>query len=140
MSDPTAGVARSLPARATLMVGAIETEYLRCGAGAPVLVLDPVLAAAVRVGRVPAEWARHRLIVPERATIDALALPAADALHAAVHAPFATWLRGMIDGLGLAALIVVVSTPLVDEVRRFAAENPGEIERVVVATSVAARG
>lgn len=130
MSDQAEVIARALPARATLMVGAVETEYLRCGAGEPVLVLDPALAAAVRAGRVPARWQANRLFVPERTTIDALAMRVTDEARGAVRAPFERWLRGMIDGLGLSATTVVVSRSLEDEVRRFAAAHPGEIVRV----------
>ncbi len=130
MSDQPEVVARALPARATLMVGAVETEYLRCGGGDPVIVLDPGLAAAVRAGRVPARWQANRLFVPERTTIDALAMRVTDEARGAVRAPFERWLRGMIDGLGLSAITVVVSRSLECEVLRFAAAHPGEIVRV----------
>lgn len=138
MSDHAEAVARALPARATLMVGAVETEYLRCGAGEPVLVLDPTLASAVRAGRVPARWRANRLVVPERTTIDTLATHSTDELRNVVRAPFDTWLRGMIDGLGLSAITVVVSPALEGEVRRFAAAHAGEIVRVEVGVGVSA--
>ncbi len=115
---------RAAPARAALTVGSVETEYVRCGSGPPVLVLAPALAAEVERGRIPEAFRAHRLIVPTRTTIDALAMPASGA-------PFARWLRGMIDGLGLDQLTVVVSHALADEVRRFSAANPGEIVDVI---------
>lgn len=114
---------RATPARAALTVGSVETEYLRTGAGRPVLILTPAIAAAVERGRIPDSLRDCRLIVPTRTTIDALAMPADGA-------PFAHWLRGLIDGLGLDRLTVVASLALADEVRRFAAANPGEIVEV----------
>lgn len=128
LNEPHLDGARAMPARASVTVGAVETEYLRVGAGTPVLVLDHALAAAVRRGEVPGAWRAHRLVVPERTTIDALAAPADG--HGPT--PFDAWLRGMIDGLGLAACTVVASAPLAAEVLRFATRHPDEVVRVLV--------
>lgn len=113
--------------RASLCVGAVVTEYLRAGTGPAVLILEPWLAAAVREGAVPGEWRSHRLIVPMHATLEALAAPA----NGGASTAFNAWLRGFIDGLGLSELNVVVTPALEGEVRRFAAEHPDEIARIV---------
>lgn len=113
--------------RAVLTVGAVETEYLRCGSGPPALVLSPALAAAIEAGDVPPAWRGMRLIVPVHTTIEALATPAESA-RSAVH----VWLRGMIDGLGLHGLTVVVAPPLARDLLAFADAHPHEIVRVVI--------
>lgn len=119
--------ARTTAVRAALTIGPVETEYLRVGAGAAVVVLAPGLAGAVQQGEVPAAWQGRRLIVPLRTTIAALAT------HDGAPSPLAAWLRGLLDGLGIGAVTLVVPPPLEGEVRRFAASHPGEVERVVVA-------
>lgn len=128
MSDAIGVPARGPALRAVLTVGAVETEYLRCGSGRPALVLSPALAAAIEAGDVPPVLREMRLIVPVHTTIAALAAPA-DAAHSALG----VWLRGMIDGLGLEGLTVVVAPSLAPELRAFAEAHPTEIERVVVA-------
>lgn len=128
MTTSETGPARAEPARAALTVGAVETEYLRVGNGAPVLVLDPRLAATIAAGEPPSDWSGHRLIVPVGTTIAALAPSAAHP-----DDPFGAWLRGFLDGLGLAAVTIVVSPPLEAAVRRFADDNPGEIARILPA-------
>ena len=128
MTGSLPDAARAVPARAALTVGAVHTEYLRFGHGAPLLVLDPRIAADLEAGTVPAVLRGMRLIVPVRTTIEALATPAADG-----HVPFDRWLRGMIDGLGLHELTVLVAPALEPDLRRFAAAHPGEIVAVLPA-------
>lgn len=132
MTDPAHEDARAMVVRASLSVGAVETEYLRAGAGPPVVILDPWLAAAVHGGTIPDPWRGHRLIVPMHATIEALAAPA----DARTATPFDAWMRGLLDGLGLTGTTVVVGAALEREVRRFGEQNPGEIARIVLAASV----
>jgi hypothetical protein len=127
VSDPTGAPVRGPVLRAVLTVGAVETEYLRCGAGRPVLVLSPALAAAIEAGAVPPTLRDVRLIVPMHTSIDALASP-----RDATQSVLAVWLRGMIDGLGLGGLTVVATPALAAEVRRFAEANPSEAVAVVV--------
>lgn len=134
MSDRAEHPARAGAARAALTVGTVETEYLRCGSGRPVLVLDPRLTAAIAASEVPLELRDRRLIAPLRTTIEALATPVSAvgaASAAASAAAFDSWLRGMIDGLGLSDLTVLVVPSLEADVRRFVAANPGEIAQVI---------
>lgn len=126
MTTRPEGPVRGPALRAVLTVGAVETEYLRCGSGRPVLVLHPALAEAIEAGDVPSGLRDARLIVPVHTTVAALASPRSDA------APFDLWLRGLIDGLGLSGLTVMVAPPLAREVSAFAAAHPEEIVRVVV--------
>ncbi len=127
MSERPEGPARAAAARAALTVGMVETEYLRCGSGRAVLVLDPALTAAIESCEVPPALRGVRLIAPLRTTIEALATPVA----AGSAGAFDAWLRGMIDGLGLADLTVMVVPALEADVRRFVAAHPGEIAEVI---------
>ncbi len=127
MSDSTAGSARGHALRAVLTVGAVETEYLRCGSGRPALVLSPVLAAAIEAGDVPPAWRGMRLIVPVHTTIEALGAP-----EDPTESVLGSWLRGMLDGLGLGSLTVVVAPSLARDVLDFAKANPNEIVRVII--------
>ncbi len=120
------GAAGAMPVRAALTIGPVETEYLRVGTGTAVVVLAPVLAGEVQRGAVPPAWQGRRLIVPLHTTIAALA-PGDDA-----PSPFARWLRGLLDGLGLEGVILAASPSLEAEARRFAAAHAGEVERVVI--------
>lgn len=126
VSDPTAGPARGPAVRAVLTVGAVETEYLRCGSGRPALVLSSALAAAIEAGDVPPALRAMRLIVPTHTTLEALAAPT-DPSRTALD----VWMRGMIDGLGLCGLTVVVAPSLVHDVLAFADANPNEIVQVI---------
>lgn len=127
MSVPADREAHARPACASLTVGPVETEYLRVGNGPVVVVLDPRLAARVRDGATPDGWAAHRLIVPMRTTIEALVLP--DEGRGTV---FDAWFRGLLDGLGLAAVTVLAAPAIAREVERFAGAHPGDVACVVV--------
>lgn len=126
VSDATAGPVRGPALRAVLTVGAVETEYLRCGSGRPALVLSPAVAAAIEAGDVPPALREMRLIVPVHTTIEALAAPV-DPTRTALD----VWLRGMIDGLGLCGLTVVVAPPLLRDILAFAEVHPSEIVQVI---------
>lgn len=107
---------------AVLQTGATETRYHRAGAGAPLLLLftgamtDPLGQALFdRLAR------RFRVIAP--------VIPAG--VGAGAPVPIATWLRDLIDGLGLVRPSVVADEALAGALLGFSLIDPGRIDRVV---------
>src|SRR5690348_3034163 len=83
--------------RAAVDAGTTCTRYVRAGAGAPVLVLDPDLAPGGAPGALVLALAtRFRVVTPEIAELGLAGDPAFDAGLA-----FSAWLRQFLDGLGL---------------------------------------
>ncbi len=124
--DDTAARERVVMSRAVVSVGAVETEYLGGGRGAPVVILDPELALAAESGRIPASLRGGRVIVPLHTSVGALASPSRDGGPA-----FDVWWRGFVDGLGLSGVTVVVPSAFEADVRRLADASPGEIVRII---------
>lgn len=113
---------------ATVQTPAGETRYFRAGSGASVLLLgchgtrDPLGRALFR------ELAQHfRVIAP---------IPAegVDATHATScpGTSFSAWLRGVIDGLGLASPGVVADQGTGIPLLGFAMTDPDRVGRLVV--------
>jgi len=108
------------------------TRYLRSGAGVPVLVLDVATSAgheldgatdvpAPDVGVWPellTELPNHsRLILPEIPT----------------DGPrFTSWLRGFIDGIGLAPVTLIASGPICVSAMEFTLSDPERVQRLVL--------
>jgi hypothetical protein len=104
------------PARAFVCVGAEETEYLRAGCGAVVVLLI-------------AEF-------DDPAALALIALLSADFLVISPRIPrgvvFANWLSNLMDGLGFARVSIVAETPFVADVLRLAVEDEARVHRVAV--------
>lgn len=114
---------------AVLIAGATQTTYRRAGAGKPVLLLFPGgldepfaalvfahLAASVRV---------VAPVLPQ--TVRATAEPAQFELA------FATWLRDLIDGLGLPQTILVADEPVACAALAFVQGEPERVRALIVA-------
>jgi len=104
------------PARAFVCVGAEETEYLRAGCGAVVVLLT-------------AEFNNP-------AALELIALLSASFLVICPRIPrgvaFADWLSNVMDGLGFARVSIVAETTFVTDVLRLAAEDEARVHRVAV--------
>jgi hypothetical protein len=114
--DKDARTRAGSPARAFVCVGAEETEYLRAGCGAVVVLLT-------------AEF-------DNPAALALIALLSAGFLVISPRIPrgvvFANWLSNVMDGLGFARVSIVAETPFVAEVLRFAADDEARVHRVAV--------
>jgi len=115
-------------ARASVMVGAIETSYRRAGRGMTVVVLTggrgfPSTADAALQPLV----ARARVVVPDHTTITALA-----ACWSVEETPFGQWLGGFLEGIGVEDVCLVAPVELMYELQQFAATHPGVVTRCVL--------
>jgi hypothetical protein len=117
--------AAATTATATLVSGGLETRYERAGAGAPVLLLAPVGASPKMVDPARQDPAREgparkdplfaRLARSFR-VIRPVGLPgriedAGGAAGRPAPLPEVSWLRGLIDGLGLGRCALVAADP-----------------------------
>lgn len=107
--------------RATIMVGEVETQYRRAGAGPSLLVLraladTPLLELA----------AYARVIVPDTTTIAALT-PDLAGRH-----PFVQWIAGFLEGLGVTVTTVLAPASLAPELSELAKAQPGVVRRVLL--------
>jgi pimeloyl-ACP methyl ester carboxylesterase len=101
------------------------TRYTRTGTGNPVLLLDIGACSADTAGEDGARWPElleriamsHRLIVPE--------IPIATPR-------FASWLRGFIDGLGLAPIRLVAAGAVCVSALEFVLSDPDRVERLLL--------
>lgn len=129
-SPPAAGVS------AVIQVGTIETRYQRAGCGSPVILLgshgvaDPTDALLFR-----ALGERFRVIAPERPQVVA-GEPPFDTAEASVS--LSTWLRDMIDGLGLERPSIVADDGFGIAALSFALTDPERMDRLVVVSRDAA--
>ncbi|HVK83270.1 MAG TPA: hypothetical protein VM513_04135 [Kofleriaceae bacterium] len=111
----------SSSAEAVLQTGEIETRYVRAGTGAPMLLLfhtaltDP-LAAALFAQLA----ARYRVVAPH--------VPAG---VGSPGMPLATWLRALVDGLGLVRPTAIADESLAGTLLGFSLVDPGRIAGVV---------
>jgi hypothetical protein len=107
------------PARALVCIGDDETEYLRAGCGAVVVLLTREYDGP--------------------ATLELIALLSAGFLVIAPRVPrgtaFSGWLSNLMDGLGFVRASIVAETPFVAEVLRFAVEDEARVHRVAVLTA-----
>lgn len=108
--------------RATVTVGAIETSYQRAGTGRPLVLLVPPPPDVTVLTPLLARW---RVIVPESTSV--LALPGAPG-----STPFATWLRGFLDGLGLQRACVVADASVAVALATVRAQQPELIDHVEI--------
>lgn len=102
-------------ARCRVSAGGVDTEYVRLGRGAPVLLL-----AAAEGEEPPA------LLAPLAARFRVIAPTTADS-HAVSDERFSTWLRDFLDGLGVSAAGVVAEAGLGAAAFRFAAAEPARV-------------
>lgn len=104
------------PARALVCVGAEETEYLRAGCGAVVVLLTGEYDGP--------------------AALELIALLSGAFLVIAPRVPRGTglsdWLSRVMDGLGLVCASIVAETPFIVDVLRFAADDEARVHRVAV--------
>jgi hypothetical protein len=107
--------------RATVMVGLVETQYRRAGAGPTLIVLSDLTAE-----RLMALASKARVIVPDTTTIGALVPGASD------QRPFAQWLAGFLEGLGVTAATILAPAVLTPEIGAVAEAQSGVIRRVVL--------
>lgn len=148
--------------RASVIVGNQETPYLRLGRGAPALYLAPnterETTSAWDVVTVLAATRRVTLLEPPRATA-AQGSPQASqhaasstSLHASQHSAqhaahattsasppalvpaFASWLSGLLDGLGIARAAIIAPEVYALRVLHFALAHGDRVERVVLLT------
>lgn len=110
--------------RAAVMVGATETTYRRTGVGPTVVVLaDQVSTDAVTLAPL-AE--RCRVVLPDAVTVAAL-LPDDRA-----PSPFAAWLLGFLEGMGVATARVVAPRALGPALEGFSQAHPGLLKDVLL--------
>lgn len=115
--------------RATVFDGVTDTPYHRAGRGAPVVVLaadDPGIANALL-----ATLARQfRIIAPD--------IPTRRSSAPSTHPSFPTWLRGFLDGLGLARVALVAEAHFGAAALAFALLEPERVDRLAVIFDAAA--
>ncbi len=135
--------------RASVIVGTHETPYLRLGRGAPALYLAPdterETASAWDVVTVLAATRRVTLLDPPRATPQGSPRASSHAAHAtrsesppalvpALVPAFATWLTGLLDGLGIARAAIIAAEVYALRVLHFALAHGDRVERIVLLT------
>lgn len=122
----TAGGATAVTT-ATLLSGGLETRYERAGAGAPVLLLAPggVDERGQTDSLVARLSARFRVIHP--VGLPRVAERQGRARGRPASLPVVSWLRGLIDGLGLGRCALVATDPFCLDALGFAL---GDTERV----------
>lgn len=127
--------------RASVIVGTHETPYLRLGRGAPALYLAPnterETTSAWDVATALAAGRRVTLLEPPSTAPNALS-HAAHATHSAslpaLGPAFATWLTGLLDGLGIARAAIIAAEVYALRVLHFALAHGDRVERVVLLT------
>ena len=129
VSDPTpAPGAGPALARASVDVGPIRTSYVRAGSGAPVVLLStPPDDAGAGVPLLAVLATRFRVVAPEpRAT-------AAEAPGDPAPAPaFSAWLRGFLDGMGIARASLVAREEFALRALSFCLTDPLRVDRLVL--------
>lgn len=114
--------------RASVCCDAVETEYLRAGRGAPIVYIGSSATADEEGTALLHGLASHfRVIVPLPKAAPATLVP-----DDCLAAPFASWLRGVLDGLGIVTAGFVVERPAACAMLAFARDNPDFVERVVL--------
>lgn len=114
--------------RAAVMVGATETTYRRTGVGPTVVVLTHQLETDASTLAPLAE--RCRVVVPEAVTVMAL-------LHDdCAESPFAAWLLGFLEGLGVATVRIVASRSFARPLEELRGAHPGLIKDLLVLDDV----
>ena len=108
---------------AMVQVGVRETPYLRCGRGAPVIVLATAESDRVRLLRLLGR--RFGVVAPVIPLV--LAVPPDPSLG--------DWLRGVIDGLGLQCPTVVLTAALANHASVLKDSDDGVLGPVVVEPS-----
>jgi hypothetical protein len=105
---------------AVVQVGEVATSYLRCGRGAPIVLV--ALDAALRL-RLMAGLSREHCVIAPLLPPQATSPPDATSL--------ADWLRGVIDGLGLeqAEIVLAADAAVLALPIRAACEQPVRVLR-----------
>ena len=109
--------------RALVTVGPLDTEYLRGGRGAPLLVLGADAGDPRHAALLGALAAHFRVLAPASAS-GALAGATGDDA-------FARWMLGFLDCLGVECATVVAAGASAAAAQRFAAAEPARVRRVV---------
>lgn len=104
------------------MVGAIETHYQRAGAGRTLVLLVPPPRDLEVLAPLLARW---RVIVPESTSV--LALPGSPG-----STPFAAWLRGFLEGLGVQRVCVLAHASLAVALATVQAQQPDLVDHVEI--------
>ena len=109
--------------RATVYAGPSATDYVRAGKGATVLLLarhapHPLFATLVAHFRVIAPEPPHRIASHEHGWGSAQ--------------PFASWLRGFLDGLGLSRVSLVADESFGLRALHFCLTEPMSVERIAL--------
>jgi len=117
---------------AEIQVGDERVQYRRAGTGAPVLLLHAILSPNEGEGGTEAETfaslARtHRVYEP----MTSVPVTPADAEK---------WLRGVVEGLGLIAPIVVADPELAPVLARLVRENAGIVGQVIFPARIGPAG
>lgn len=110
--------------RATVTVGDMETGYLRAGSG-PALLL--VLPASQTIGSSTTGGGTFDRLVDALSPHCRVFVPDADSAL-----PFATWLRGFMDGLGLDSASLLTDDGVGADALDFARTHPERVERIVI--------
>jgi pimeloyl-ACP methyl ester carboxylesterase len=114
--------------RAVVYADEVETAYRRAGYGPVVVVLGFAVDddTALPDELVPL-IARCRVILPDHEAVEAFAAP-----RDADDPPFAPWLHGFLEGLGIAGVRVVAQARYGPALEQHAAAHPGDVERIVL--------
>lgn len=133
--QPTSGgtVEPGRTARATLLIGTLETPFLRRGHGPPVVALtraplphdhalDPESAPdSDPIAGVAAALATHRRVTTVAPPLDTASVKS-----------FTGWLEGFMEGLGIPSAPIVASEDLALAAVHFALAHPDRVERLVL--------
>lgn len=105
-----------VPTRAVVCAGGEQTEYLRAGSGAVVVLLSREHDGPQTMELIASLSTEFLVIAPK--------LPRGG--------DFGNWLSGVMDGLGIALTTIAAETAFITDVLRFAAAEDGRVQRVAL--------
>jgi len=120
--------------RATVVADGLSTNILAAGSGPPALLLVaeqrrlPILAALGGYFRVVAP----EIPSPEGGPSDFLT---DGGVHRTTPSPAARWLDGLLDGIGIEAVVIVADDTLSEFARSYSDSAPGRVSHLLVLDS-----
>lgn len=121
--------------RATVVADGLSTNFLAAGSGPPVLLLVaeqrrlPILAALGGYFRVVAPE------IPSPAGGPSDFLTADGGVHPTTPSPAARWIDGLLDGIGIEAVVMVADDTLSEFARSYTDSAPGRVSHLLVLDS-----